>query len=73
MFHSASPFTWKLENKKPDCSFPDVELKATNGHLEVSESPATAMTPAYLKADVTLDANPINSELLVDNRQIFLL
>lgn len=47
-------FTWKLKNKLPDCVFPNVELKATNCQLDVSESPATAMTPAYLKADVTI-------------------
>jgi len=45
-------YTWKLENKLPDFSFPHIEFEAINGHFNVTESLATAMTPAYLEANV---------------------
>ncbi len=47
-------FTWDLENTLPDISFPGVDQDAANGHLDVTESAATEMEPAYLKVNVTM-------------------
>jgi alpha-galactosidase len=45
---------WDLDGETPDCTFPDLPVEATDGKLEISESPANSITPEHLRAKITL-------------------
>ncbi len=46
-------YTWKLDNSKPDSFFPG-EGNVSDGQFSFTETPATSISPAYLKAEVTV-------------------
>jgi hypothetical protein len=46
--------TWMLDGKTPDCFLPGAAGEPTLGKLNVSEQKTTPITPAHLRAEVTV-------------------